>query len=159
MRDPAGTIALNRAWYQVLNIPLVRFYPRAVFSHSIFSFAECCDSNIRPSLLLLPAVRIVPIIIIYLPTTTFRWGLSRKWWVVAPPLTLMLLSIIAAIITVRPGSSSQGCAHNTFLFRQPFSGRLVLPQIGVRPGLRLVEPCIDISPQSPSMCQAHSVSR
>ncbi|KAJ7289794.1 hypothetical protein C8J57DRAFT_434611 [Mycena rebaudengoi] len=65
MRDPAGTIALNRAWYQVLNIPLsavIATYVQAYYCYRL-------------------------------------WGLSRKWWVVAPPLTLMLLSIIAAIIT------------------------------------------------------------
>ncbi|KAJ7242953.1 hypothetical protein C8J57DRAFT_1477263 [Mycena rebaudengoi] len=65
LRDPAGTVALNRAWYQVLNIPLgavIAIYVQTYYCYRL-------------------------------------WRLSQKWWVIAPILALMGLSVVAAIIT------------------------------------------------------------
>ncbi|KAJ7288727.1 hypothetical protein C8J57DRAFT_1642896 [Mycena rebaudengoi] len=64
LRDPAGTAALNRAWYQVFNIPLgavIAIYVQTYYCYRL-------------------------------------WRLSQKWWVIAPILSLMLLSLTSAII-------------------------------------------------------------
>ncbi|KAJ7289796.1 hypothetical protein C8J57DRAFT_1629008 [Mycena rebaudengoi] len=63
--DPAGIVALNRTWYQVLDLPMGAVIATYVQSYYCYRL----------------------------------WGLSQKWWVVAPLLLLSVLSVISAIIT------------------------------------------------------------
>ncbi|KAF7350208.1 hypothetical protein MVEN_01323800 [Mycena venus] len=65
MRDPAGTIALNRAWYQIVNIPLGALIAAYVQTYYCYRL----------------------------------WKLSGRWYYVAPLVTVMLLSLVSAIIT------------------------------------------------------------
>ncbi|KAF7373096.1 hypothetical protein MSAN_00517400 [Mycena sanguinolenta] len=82
-QDPAGTTALNKEWYQVVNIPLCasQSWKARRDTHSLY---------LRGAL-----------IAAYVQTYyCYRlWKLSGRWWYVAPLVTVMLVGLVAAIIT------------------------------------------------------------
>ncbi|KAF8191062.1 hypothetical protein K438DRAFT_1970802 [Mycena galopus ATCC 62051] len=65
MQDPAGTVALEKQWYQILNIPLGALIAAYVQSYYCYRL----------------------------------WKLSGKWYYVAPLITVIILSLVSAIIT------------------------------------------------------------